>query len=159
MLILDEIQDPQNLGTLLRTAEAAGVHGVVMPYRRAVGITPAVVRSSSGASEHLGIAAANLAQAIERLRDGMVRVVGLEASEHARPIDGIDLTGPLALVVGSEGEGLRRLVRESCDEVARLPLEGRLGSLNAAVAGSIALYLAWSARGAKGRRIDAPLKS
>lgn len=159
VLLLDEVQDPQNLGTLLRTAEAAGVHGVVLPYRRSAGITPAVVRSSSGASEHLRVAAENLAQAIERLKDRGVRVVGLEADPAAVSLERLDLTGPLALVVGSEAEGLRRLVRQGCDQTARLPLAGRVGSLNAAVAGSIALYLAWSARREMSPRIDAPPKS
>ena len=166
VLLLDELQDPQNVGTLLRTAEATGVHGVVFPYRRAAGITPAVVRASSGASEHMLVAAENLAQAIERLQQEGVRVVGLEPGEAARPLDGVDLVGPLALVVGSEGDGMRRLVRERCDVLACLPVAGRIGSLNAAVAGSIALYLTWSRRrsaaaeGAAGAvRIDAPWKS
>jgi 23S rRNA (guanosine2251-2'-O)-methyltransferase len=158
VLLLDELQDPQNLGTLLRTAEATGVHGVVLPYRRAAGVTPSVVRTSSGASEHLRIAAENLAQAIERLQREAVRVVGLEAGEAREPLESLDLTGPLALVVGSEGAGLRRLVRERCDVLASLPVGGRLGSLNAAVAGSIALYLAWSRRQWR-RRIDAPGES
>jgi 23S rRNA (guanosine2251-2'-O)-methyltransferase len=162
VLLLDEIQDPQNLGTLLRTAEATGVHGVVLPYRRAAGVTPAVVRASAGASEHLRIAAENLAQAIERLQREAVRVVGLEAGEGLKPLDQVDLGGPLGLVVGSEGGGMRRLVRERCDTLATLPVGGRIGSLNAAVAGSIALYLVWSRR--KGRvpeagRIDAPGES
>ena len=166
VLVLDELQDPQNVGTLLRTAEAAGVHGVVLPYRRAAGITPAVVRASSGASEHLLVAAENLAQAIDRLRQESLLVVGLEAGEGARPLEAVDLAGPLALVVGSEGGGMRRLVRERCDVLAGLPIGGRIGSLNAAVAGSIALYLAWSRRQSTAdegppaaARIDAPRES
>ena len=166
VLLLDELQDPQNVGTLLRTAEATGVHGVVLPYRRAAGITPAVVRASSGASEHLLVAAENLAQAIERLQQENLQVVGLEPGEAARPLEEIDLVGPLALVVGSEGEGMRRLVRERCDVLAGFPVGGRIGSLNAAVAGSIALYLAWSRRRAAAgeevsgaARIDAPWES
>lgn len=166
VLLLDELQDPQNVGTLLRTAEATGVHGVVLPYRRAAGITPAVVRASSGASEHLLIAPENLAQAIERLQQENLQIVGLEPGEAGRPLDEVDLVGPLALIVGSEGEGMRRLVRERCDVLASLPVRGRIGSLNAAVAGSIALYLAWSRRrpahgeGEDGAgRIDAPSES
>jgi 23S rRNA (guanosine2251-2'-O)-methyltransferase len=166
ILLLDELQDPQNIGTLLRTAEAAGVHGVILPYRRAAGVTPAVVRASSGASEHLLIAAENLAQAIERLQLEGVRLVGLESGETAQPLESVDLSGALGLVVGSEGEGMRRLVRERCDVLARIPLRGRIGSLNAAVAGSIALYLAWSKRRAgaaegppEAARIDAPGES
>jgi 23S rRNA (guanosine2251-2'-O)-methyltransferase len=166
VLLLDELQDPQNVGTLLRTAEAAGVHGIVLPYRRAAGITPAVVRASSGACEHLLIAAENLAQAIERLQQENLRIVGLDPAAEARPLDEVDLAGPLGLVVGSEGEGMRRLVRERCDILAAIPLRGRIGSLNAAVAGSIALYLAWSRRHAapaagagEAARIDAPPES
>ena len=166
VLVLDELQDPQNVGTLLRTAEATGVHGVVLPYRRAAGITPAVVRASSGASEHLLVAAENLAQAIDKLQQESLQVVGLEAGEAARPLEAVDLVGPLALVVGSEGEGMRRLVRERCVVLAGLPVGGRIGSLNAAVAGSIALYLAWSRRRLaadegppEAARIDAPRES
>jgi 23S rRNA (guanosine2251-2'-O)-methyltransferase len=140
VLLLDELQDPQNLGTLLRTAEAAGVHGVVLPYRRSAGITPAVVRASSGACEHLLVAAENLAGAIERLREQGLVVAGLD-SDAAQSLDEIDLAAPLGLVVGSEGAGLRRLVRERCDILVGLPLRSRVGSLNAAVAGSIAIYL------------------
>ena len=158
VLLLDELQDPQNLGTLLRTAEAAGVHGVVLPYRRAVGITPAVVRASAGACEHMLIAAENLAEAIQRLRDDGVLVVGLEP-DGARMLEEVELAGPLGLVIGSEGAGLRRLVRERCDILAGLALRGRIGSLNAAVAGSIALYLTWVRRREKAVAIDAPPES
>jgi 23S rRNA (guanosine2251-2'-O)-methyltransferase len=159
VLLLDEVQDPQNLGSLLRTAEATGVHGVVLPYRRAAGVTPSVVRASAGASEHLKIAAENLAQAIERLQRDGVRIVGLEAGEVAEPLDEVDLGGALGLVVGSEGGGMRRLVRERCDVVATIAVGGRIGSLNAAVAGSIALYLARSRRRSEAARIDAPGES
>jgi 23S rRNA (guanosine2251-2'-O)-methyltransferase len=158
ILLLDELQDPQNLGTLLRTAEAAGAHGVVLPYRRAVGITPAVVRASAGACEHMLIAAENLAEAIQRLRDEGVLVVGLEPGE-ARALEEVELAGPLGLVIGSEGAGLRRLVRDRCDILAGLALRGRIGSLNAAVAGSIALYLAWVRRRETTAGIDAPRDS
>jgi 23S rRNA (guanosine2251-2'-O)-methyltransferase len=147
ILILDTLQDPQNLGTLLRTAEAVGVHGVLLPFRRTATITPAVVSASSGASEHLLIAQANLAQSIELLKEAGIWVVGLEGSPRAQTPDQVRLEGPLALVVGSEGEGMRPLVAKSCDLLLRLPMRGRIESLNAAVAGSIALYLAWSARG------------
>jgi 23S rRNA (guanosine2251-2'-O)-methyltransferase len=147
ILILDTLQDPQNLGTLLRTAEVVGVHGVLLPFRRTATITPAVVSASSGASEHLLIAQANLAQSIELLKEAGIWVVGLEGSPRAQTPDQVRLEGPLALVVGSEGEGMRPLVAKSCDLLLRLPMRGRIESLNAAVAGSIALYLAWSARG------------
>jgi 23S rRNA (guanosine2251-2'-O)-methyltransferase len=146
VLILDILQDPQNLGTLLRTAEAVGVHGVLLPLRHAVTVTPAVVNASSGASEHLLIAQVNLAQGIDTLKEAGVWVVGLDTDPQAQEASQIRLDGALALVVGSEGEGMRPLVRQSCDILIRLPMRGRIGSLNAAVAGSIALYLALQAR-------------
>lgn len=146
ILILDTLQDPQNLGTLLRTAEAVGVHGVLLPLRRTATVTPAVVNASAGASEHLLVAQANLAQAIGALKDSGVWVVGLEDSSQAEEAGRVRLDGALALVVGSEGEGMRRLVRDSCDALLRLPMRGRVESYNAAVAGSIALYLAWQSR-------------
>lgn len=156
LLVLDLIQNPQNLGTLLRSAEAVGVHGVLLAAHRAVGITPAVVSSSSGACEHLRLARGNLAQAMQALRKAGVWLVGLEAGADSRPLDQVDLRGPLGLVVGNEGEGMRRLVRQSCDVLAELPMRGQVDSLNAAVAGSLALYAAWAARGYAGRRPGAP---
>ena len=149
ILILDIIQNPQNLGTLLRTAEAVGVHGVLLPLRRAAGVTPAVVHASSGASEHLQIASLNLAKAISTLKEAGAWVIGLEGSSQAIPVETARLDGSLALVVGSEGEGLRPLVRQSCDLLVRLNMLGQVESLNAAVAGSIVLYLALQARQAK----------
>lgn len=150
ILLLDLLQDPQNFGTLLRTAEAVGVHGVVLPKHGCVGITSAVVGASAGASEHLLVARDNLARAIDTLREQGLWAVGLENSPQALPLDQADLARPLALVVGSEGEGMRRLVRERCDFLVRLPMRGRVESLNAAVAGSVALYAAWAARQYRG---------
>jgi 23S rRNA (guanosine2251-2'-O)-methyltransferase len=146
ILILDALQNPQNLGTLLRTAEAVGIHGVILPLRHTAEVTPAVVNASSGASEHLLVAQANLAQAIRELKEEGVWVAGLEGSEAAQLPDKVRLDGPLGLVVGNEGEGMRQLVRESCDFLLRLPMRGKIESLNAAVAGSVALYLAYMAR-------------
>lgn len=146
LLVLDVLQDPQNLGTLLRTAEAVGVHGVLIPLARTATITPAVVSSSSGASEHLLVVPVNLAQALRMLKEEDVWVIGLDGSPEAQPAGQVNLKGGLALVVGSEGEGMRRLVRESCDVLMRLPMRGQIESLNAAVAGSVALYLALTAR-------------
>lgn len=141
LLLLDCLQDPQNLGTLLRTAEGVGVHGLVLPERRSVGVTPAVVSASSGASEHARIVrVTNLARAIQELQERKIWVVGLEAVPGATPLWQADLRGPLALVVGSEGQGMRRLVRETCDYVVELPMRGKINSLNAAVAGSVVLY-------------------
>lgn len=147
ILLLDALQDPQNLGTLLRTAEAVGVHGVIIPLRHTAEITPAVVNASSGACEHLLVAQANLAQAITQLKETGVWVVGLESDPLSALPDQVRLDGALALVVGSEGQGLRPLVKDSCDVLLRLPMRGQVASLNAAVAGSLVLYLAWEARG------------
>jgi 23S rRNA (guanosine2251-2'-O)-methyltransferase len=141
-LLLDLIQDPQNLGTLLRTAEAAGVDGVLLPTHRAAGITPAVVNASSGACEHLRVTRANLAQAIAELKERSVWVLGLEGGPHAVPLSQVDLRRPLAIVLGGEAGGLRPLVRRECDLLVSIPMHGRIESLNAAVAGSIALYAA-----------------
>jgi len=152
-LLLDLIEDPQNLGTLLRTADAVQVAGVVIPERRAAGITPAVVNASAGAVEYLPVAqVTNLVQAMEALRGAGVWLAGLEALPEAQPYDQADWRGPMALVVGSEGRGMRRLVRETCDFVVRLPMAGHVSSLNAAVAGSIVLYHAWRVRTAEGPR-------
>jgi len=141
LLLFDLLQDPQNVGSLLRTAEAVGVHGVVIQRRRAVGITPAVVHASAGAVEHLLVAqVTNLVDGIGRLKLHDVWVAGLEAVRGAQRYDQADLSGPLALVVGSEGQGLRRLVRERCDFLLRLPMRGQVASLNASVAGSVVLY-------------------
>ncbi|GAP09855.1 rRNA methylase, putative, group 3 [Bellilinea caldifistulae] len=145
ILLLDMLQNPQNLGTLLRTAEAAGVHGVIIPPRRAAGITPAVVHASAGATEHLLVAQMNLAQAIDWLQKAGVWVVGL-SGEAPHTIQQAPLDRPLALVVGNEGEGMRALVAKKCDMLVNLPMRGQIESLNAAVAGSIALYLAMMAR-------------
>ena len=150
LLLLDCLQDPQNLGTLLRTAEAVGVHGVIIPKRRAVAVTPAVVNASAGAVEHLLVArVTNVVQAMDRLKAANVWVVGLEDVPEAQLYHRADLNIPLALVVGSEGAGMRRLVRERCDFLIRLPMRGRIGSLNASVAGSIALYEIWRQREAE----------
>lgn len=154
ILILDTLQDPQNLGTLLRTAEIVGVHGVIMPLHQTAKITSAVTNASSGACEHLLITQANLAQAIKRFKKEGIWVIGLENIPNAGLPEQIRLDVPLALVVGSEGQGIRPLVRDSCDVLLRLPMRGKIESLNAAVAGSIALYMAWGVRGYKGSRAN-----
>jgi 23S rRNA (guanosine2251-2'-O)-methyltransferase len=140
-LVLDSLQDPQNLGAVLRTAEAVAVTGVVLPRHRAAEVTPTVVNASAGAAEHLRVAqVVNLARALEDLKESGAWVVGLEAAPSAVPLWEVRLDGRLALVVGSEGEGIRRLVLEKCDVVAKLPLLGRVGSLNASAAAAVALY-------------------
>jgi 23S rRNA (guanosine2251-2'-O)-methyltransferase len=148
LLLLDLIQDVQNVGTLLRTAEAVGVHGVVLQERRAAAVTPAVVSASSGAVEHLKVAqVTNLVQAMKTLKEADVWLAGLDQGPDTTRFDQANLRGALGLVVGSEGAGLRRLVRETCDFLIELPMRGQVESLNAAVAGSVALYAAWAARG------------
>jgi 23S rRNA (guanosine2251-2'-O)-methyltransferase len=146
VLILDQVQDPQNLGTLLRSAEAFGVHGVVLPLARAAAVTPAVVNASSGATELLLITQHNLAQAMDRLKEAGGWMIGLEDSPAAQTPEKINLKGGIGLVVGNEASGLRRLVRDKCDLLMRVPMQGEIDSLNAAVAGSIVLYLARQAR-------------
>jgi 23S rRNA (guanosine2251-2'-O)-methyltransferase len=147
LLLLDLLQDPQNVGSLLRTAEVVGVQGIVIQRRRAVGITPMVVHASSGAVEYLQVAqVTNLVNAMAKLKEHDVWVAGLEAVREAQPYHQADLRGPLAVVVGSEGRGMRRLVRERCDFLIRLPMQGRVTSLNASVAGSIVLYEVWRQR-------------
>jgi len=148
LLFLDHLEDPQNVGSLLRTAEASGVAVVILPADRAAGVTPAVTRASAGAAEHLRVArVTNLVRSMRLAGDRGVRLVGLEAVPEARPIHEVDLSGDTGLIVGSEARGLGRLVRETCAELVRLPRRGRVGSLNAAVAVAMALYEAVRQRG------------
>lgn len=140
VLALDGVQDPGNVGSLLRSAEGAGVHGVVLPRHRAAGVTPAVVRASAGAAEHLAIAQeANLTRALDWLKEAGYWTVGLHEDAPMR-YDELDAARPLVVVVGGEGKGLSRLVQETCDYLVRLPMRGRVASLNAAVSGAILLY-------------------
>ncbi len=155
LLILDLLQDPQNVGSLLRTAEIVGVQGVILQERRAVGVTPAVVNASSGAAEHLLVAqVSNLTRTMRQLKDDGIWIYGLEGGPEAKLYTQEKLTGPIALAVGSEGAGLRRLVRETCDVLIRLPMRGRIESLNAAVAGSVALYAVWQSRGFSDQKVS-----
>ena len=141
LLLLDQVQDPQNLGTLLRTAEACGVHGVILPRHRSAHVTPAVVNASAGAVEHLLVCQeTNLVATVKTLKAEGIWIAGLEAHPDAQPLGAVDLRGPLGVVVGSEGYGLSRLVGETCDWLVELPMAGRINSLNAAVAGSILLF-------------------
>jgi 23S rRNA (guanosine2251-2'-O)-methyltransferase len=151
ILVLDLLKDPQNVGTLLRVAESVGVHGVILQERRGVGVTPAVVNASSGAVEYMNVAqVTNLVNAMKDLKEQDVWIVGLEAGKDIRPIDSTKLDMALGLVLGSEGEGMRRLVRDTCDMLLTLPMRGHVGSLNVATAGSVALYAIWQARGWQG---------
>ncbi len=148
LLLLDLLQDPQNVGALLRVADAVGVHGVIMQERRNVEITPAVVSASSGAVEHLRVAqVTNLSTTMRELKEREIWLAGLDIGPHMRTLDQVDLDRALGLVLGSEGRGLRRLVRETCDFLITLPMRGHVQSLNVAAAGAVALYGAWQARG------------
>lgn len=140
LVLLDGIEDPQNLGAVVRTAEGAGVDGLILPERRAAGITETVYQVSAGALEHLRVArVTNLARTMEVLKQAGVWLVGAEES-GSRPWYDFDYTQPVGLVLGSEGRGLRELVRKSCDEVLSLPLAGHITSLNVASAAAIFIY-------------------
>jgi len=141
LLLLDHLQDPQNFGTLLRAAEAAGVAGVVIPQDRAVAVTPAVVNASAGAVELLRVALVpNLARALDAVKGAGWWVVALDRGRDAVDLFAAELPTPVALVVGGEGSGIGQLVRSKCDLIVSLPMRGRIESLNAATAGAIALY-------------------
>ncbi|HLG52008.1 MAG TPA: 23S rRNA (guanosine(2251)-2'-O)-methyltransferase RlmB [Chloroflexota bacterium] len=147
ILALDALEDPQNFGTLLRTADAVGITGVIIPLHRAVGVTPAVEKASAGAVEFLRIArVTNLARALEELKGEGYWIVGLDAAAPLR-YDQFAVDVPLVLVVGAEGRGLGRLVRAACDLLVSLPMRGHVAALNAAVAGSIVLYEVLRRRG------------
>ncbi len=148
LLVLDTVQDPQNLGTLIRSADATGAHGVIIPDRRSATVTPAVVNASSGAVEHLFVAqVVNLAREIDGLKKRDVWIAALQEDPRATDLFTTDLRGGLALIVGNEAEGVGRLLREKADYVVKLPMRGRIASLNAAAAGTIALYEVLRQRG------------
>ena len=140
IVVLDGIEDPHNLGAILRTADAAGVDGVVIQTRRSAALSGAAAKASAGAVAHVRIAeVVNIARAIEELKAAGVWTVGL-AGDGTTQYDAVDYTAPTALVLGAEGTGLRRLVRERCDFVASIPMQGNVGSLNVSVAAGIALF-------------------
>ena len=141
LVILDGVTDPHNLGAVIRTAECAGAHGVIVKERRAVGLTPAAVKASAGAVEYMKVArVTNLSSTIEALKQQGLWIFAADA--QGEDYAGVDFSGPLALVVGAEGEGVSRRVLENCDRRVALPLRGRLNSLNASVAAGILLYAA-----------------
>ena len=140
LVLCDELTDPHNLGAILRTAECAGAHGVIIPKRRSVGLTAVVGKASAGAVEYMPVArVANLTQTIEALKKQGVWVFGT-AADADTALYGADLKGPAAIVIGSEGEGMSRLVAESCDFRVSIPMKGRISSLNASAAAAILLY-------------------
>ena len=146
-LVLDHLEDPRNLGTLFRSGEAFGVDGVILPERRAAGITPAVSNASSGAVEHIPVAlVGNVNRTIDLLKKLNIWTVGLDLGPDAISLTSADLSGPLAVVIGNEGKGLSRLAREKCDFCVTIPMAGSVDSLNAAIAGSIVLFHAFQAR-------------
>ncbi len=140
LVILDGVEDPQNLGSIIRTAEAAGVHGIIIPERRAAGLTAAVSRASAGAVEYLPVArVTNLTQTIRELKKSGLWFTGVEMDGKIE-LDQADLSGPIGLVLGGEGRGISRLVAEECDQIVRLPMWGKVNSLNVSVASGIAFY-------------------
>lgn len=140
LLLLDEIEDPHNLGSIMRTADAVGAHGIVIPKRRAVGLTATVAKSSTGAIEHIPVArVTNMARTIDDLKDKGVWIVGTDAkgADDYRNLDG---KMSLALIIGSEGKGIGRLIKEKCDFLIKMPMVGHVTSLNASVAASLLMY-------------------
>ncbi len=140
LVMLDEVEDPHNLGAVIRTAEAAGAQGVIIPERRAVGLTPVVIKASAGATSHLPVArVGNLVQAIDQLKTEKMWVIGLDAGATTL-YTAMDWTVPVVLVAGSEGTGLRSLVQRHCDQLTSIPLLGKVDSLNVSVAVGVVLY-------------------
>ena len=140
VIVCDEISDPHNLGAIIRSAECAGAHGVIIPKRRSAGLTAVVDKTSAGAVEHVAIARVpNLSAAIGELKKSGLWVYGA-AAEGASPMWQTDLTGPVCLVIGSEGDGIGRLVREICDFLVSIPLKGQISSLNASAAAAVLMY-------------------
>ncbi|MBY0149374.1 23S rRNA (guanosine(2251)-2'-O)-methyltransferase RlmB [Neobacillus niacini] len=139
-LLLDEIEDPHNLGSIMRTADAVGAHGIIIPKRRAVGLTATVAKASTGAIEHIPVVrVTNMARTIDELKERGIWIAGTDASgkQDYRQFDG---TLPLGLVIGSEGKGMGRLVRDKCDFLINLPMAGKVTSLNASVAAALLMY-------------------
>lgn len=140
VIVCDEVSDPHNLGAIIRTAECAGAHGIIIPKRRSAGLTAIVGKTSAGAAEHMAVARVpNLTAALKELRDRGLWIFG-SAAEGSSPLWKADLTGPICLVIGSEGDGMNRLVRETCDFLVSIPMHGKVSSLNASAAAAILIY-------------------
>lgn len=149
-LMLDEIEDPHNLGSMLRTADVTGVHGIIIPRRRSVGLTATVAKASTGAIEHVPVVRVNnLAQTIEQLKERGIWFVGADMKGE-QDFREVDYEMPLALVIGSEGKGLSRLVQKKCDFLVHLPMKGHVTSLNASVAAAILMYEVFRKRSVRG---------
>lgn len=152
ILILDEIEDPHNFGAIIRTAEVCGVHGIVIPKRRNVGVTATVYKSSAGAIEYMKIAkVSNINNAIEELKEEGIWVYGADMNTESFCYE-TDLTGSIALVIGSEGKGISKLTREKCDVIVKVPMIGKITSLNASVAGGILMYEILKQRITRGKK-------
>ena len=140
LIACDEVSDPHNLGAIIRTAECAGAHGVIIPKRRSAGLTATVDKTSAGAAEHMAVArVANLPSALEALKKQGLWIYGA-AAEGSAPLWKTDFTGPVCMVIGSEGDGMGRLVRECCDFTVSIPLLGKVSSLNASAAAAVLMY-------------------
>ncbi|HTG68149.1 MAG TPA: 23S rRNA (guanosine(2251)-2'-O)-methyltransferase RlmB [Candidatus Udaeobacter sp.] len=140
ILLLDEIEDPHNLGSILRTAECTGVHGVIIPKRRSAGLTATVLKTSAGAAEHVPVArVTNLAQTIDKLKEAGVWVAGTDVSA-SQDVYKMKFDMPLVVVIGNESKGMGRLIKEKCDFLVKLPMLGQLNSLNASVAAGVLMY-------------------
>lgn len=140
IILLDELEDPQNFGAILRTADAAGVHGVIIPKRRSVSLTPTVAKISAGAVEYVKVAqVVNVAQTLKNLREIGLKIVG-SAMDAENNFYDADLTGGIVLVIGNEGKGMRRLTRENCDTLIKIPMAGKINSLNASAAAAVLMY-------------------
>ena len=140
VIVCDEVSDPHNLGAIIRTAECAGVHGIIIPKRRSAGLTAIVGKTSAGAAEHMAVArVSNLTAALKVLRERGLWIFG-SAAEGSSALWESDLTGPICLVIGSEGDGMSRLVRETCDFLVRIPMHGKVSSLNASAAAAVLIY-------------------
>ncbi len=152
LLILDEIEDPQNLGALIRSAECAGVHGVIVPRHHSAPVNETVAKTSAGASSHMPIArVTNIAQTLDELKSQGVWIIGADAAGE-KPYYEADFVGPVAIVVGNEGKGIRRLVKEKCDFLVRIPMYGKLESLNASVSGALLMFEAAKVRHIAGEK-------
>jgi 23S rRNA (guanosine2251-2'-O)-methyltransferase len=149
ILVLDEIEDPHNLGALIRSAECAGIHGIIIPLHNAASVNSTVAKTSAGATAHLPIArVTNIAQTLDELKKNGVWIVGADMESDKLYFEH-DYRGPLAIVIGNEGKGLRRLVKEKCDFLVKIPMHGKIESLNASVAGALVMFEAVKSRNKK----------
>lgn len=140
IIVLDELEDPRNFGAILRTADAVGVHGVIIPKRRSVSLNSTVAKTSAGAVEYVKVAqVTNISQTLKKFHDLDLKIVGSDVSAE-KNFSEVDLTGGIVLIIGNEGKGMRRLTKENCDLLVKIPMVGKINSLNASVAGAILMY-------------------